>query len=280
MNEDDFGFLDNNSAVQGDDINYNPEAEPSQWTADYGGYDWNLPETQMQNQNGFNFEDNISNSPLQGWQQNGTDWGMVDQTTGSNFSNPMIDAYNRMPSMNQASTTLANLFNNKGFTTGLSALLSGYTNKKKAAALQNLASQLKQTSDPFGSQRPFYQQQLQQAVQDPYSQPMVRNQVDALQQAQAIKDAAAGRRSNSMTSAPALLAAQAQVAQNYMNSLQNPAGAGIAPNMSNYMQAQTGAINAGANGFLSPLASAVGYNQQNGINADSLAAALQKLSGG
>lgn len=160
--------------------------------------------------------------------------------------------------MGSVQNTLANIFNNKGFVTGLGALAEGYQNKKKAAALQQMVNQNRQPLDPFGSQRPFYQQQLQQAVQDPYSAPIVRNQVDALAQAQRIADAKAGRRSNNATSSPALLAAQAQVAQNYINSLHTPSGANIGPQgLSSLIQPQMSGINADINGYLSPISQSV-----------------------
>ena len=160
--------------------------------------------------------------------------------------------------MGSVQNTLANTFNNKGFVTGLGALAEGYQNKKKAAALQQMVNQNRQPLDPFGSQRPFYQQQLQQAVQDPYSAPIVRNQVDALAQAQRIADAKAGRRSNNATSSPALLAAQAQVAQNYINSLHTPSGANIGPQgLSSLIQPQMSGINADINGYLSPISQSV-----------------------
>lgn len=217
---------------------------------------WDSSQAQQMNpqQGQFNFEDQLSNSPLQGWQQNGTDWSSVDQQLGSNFSNPMIDAYNRMPSMNQAQNVLANIFNNnKGVVTGLGALAEGYQNKKKAATLQQLVSRMQPAMDPFGAQRPQYQAELSRAVQNPYSSPIVQQQVNALQQAQQIRDAAAGRRSNSATSSPALMAAQAQVAQNYINSLYTPSGADIGPKeLSSLLSAQQQGINAGINGYISP----------------------------
>jgi len=279
MDEEDFSFLDDNAAVQGDDINYDPSAEPSQWTGDYGGYDWSMPETNQNNN--FNFDSNISNFPVAGWSQNGTDWGMVDQQLGTNFQNPMIDAYNLMPSMNQAQNTLANIFNNKGFVTGLGALAEGYQNKKKAAALQQMVQQNRQPLDPFGSQRPFYQQQLQQSVQDPYSSPIVSAQVEQLKRAQDIKNAAAGRRSNSATTDPALMAAMAGVAQNYMNSLQTPAGANISPQgLSSLMSAQQQGINNDVNGYLSPALSALAKSSGTDTNTKTLEALRELLSGG
>lgn len=186
-------------------------------------------------------------------------------------------------SLNSAQSFLSNLFSGqqgKGIASVLGALVEGGQNKNKASAYNNLANQLRTSSDPFGSQRAQYQTALSNTIQNPYSQPIVAAQVKQLQQAQAIKDAAAGRRSNSATSSPALLAAQAQIAQNYMNSLMTPAGANISPNLSGYQQAATQGINAGVNGYTSPLASAIGYNQQSNNNTSTLINTLQKLLGG
>jgi hypothetical protein len=147
-------------------------------------------------------------------------------------------------------------------TRGLAALMEGYQNKKKAAGIQNIVNQNRQTLDPFGSQRPQYQQELSRAVTDPYSAPIVANQVNQIADAQARKDAAAGRRSNSAGSAPAVLAAQAKVAQDYINSLYTPSGANIAPQGSAILSALMQGNNADVNGYLSPIMSALGYGQK------------------
>lgn len=175
--------------------------------------------------------------------------------------------------------TLAKLFNNKGAISGLGAIVEGMQNKKKAKALQDLATRYQGAMDPFGGQRAFYQQQLQQAVQDPYSAPIVKSQVDQLQRAQAIKDAAAGRRSNSATSNPALLAAQAAVAQKYMDSLQTPAGANISPSgLSSILGTRAQASNYDVNGMLSPILSALAKNAGTDKNTQTLDA-LRKFFG-
>ena len=183
--------------------------------------------------------------------------------------------------MGSVQNTLANIFNNKGFVTGLGALAEGYQNKKKASALQNLVSQMRQPLDPFGSQRAQYQTELSNAVQNPYSAPIVRQQVDALQQAQAIKDAQAGRRSNSATSSPALLAAQAQVAQKYIDSLYTPSGANIGPQgLGSLLQTQQQGINSGVNGYMSPILSALAKNVGTDQNTQRLEALKKFLAGG
>lgn len=269
----DFG---NDSQFSEDQLN-NPGLD-----IDGGGYNYEQGSFQMPQQDtGFDLDSNISNFPVDGWLQNGTDWGSVDQQLGTNFSNPMLDIQNSLPSMGSVQNTLSSIFNNKGFVTGLGALAEGYQNKKKAAALQQMVNQNRQPLDPFGSQRPFYQQQLQQSVQDPYSSPIVSAQVEQLKRAQQIKDAQAGRRSNSATTDPALMAAMAGVAQNYMNSLQTPAGANISPQgLSSLMSAQQQGINNDVNGYLSPALSAIGRSAGMDQNTKTLEALRELLTGG
>ena len=97
---------------------------------------------------------------------------------------------------------------------------------------------------------------------------------------QAMKDAAAGRRSNSALSNPATLAAASEVAQKYMQGLMQPAGANINPNPSAWSSLAAQGVNNDVNGYMSPLASALGYNQQTNSNTEALLAALQKALGG
>lgn len=148
---------------------------------------------------------------------------------------------------------------------GISALYEGYQNKKNAKTLTNAANST--TIDPFGSQRAQYQQELQNTVQNPYSSAIVKSQVDNLQRQQAIKDAAAGRRSNTLSTAPSMLASQAQIAQNYINQLGTLAGANIAPNSSAYANLINQASKSDTNGYISPLLSLLGNTQQSGSNA-------------
>lgn len=232
----------------------------------YGGFDLG---SQLQDQAGFQQTPYVDNS------QSGLNYLSSPQNVqgGQGFG------------MGGVGGVLSQLFNNKGVMSGLGALLEGSQNKKSASNIQNLVAQQQQQQNPFGGQRNFYQQQLQNTVQNPYSQPIVQQQVQALQQAQAIKDAAAGRRSNSATSSPALAAAQAQIAQQYMNSLMQPAGAGISPSGMGGLQQLLTANQQNTNGYISPLMSALGYNSQANrtqqSNSPQLIEALQKfLSGG
>jgi len=157
---------------------------------------------------------------------------------------------------------LGNLFNpqnQKKTSSVLGALLEGYQNKQNANLNRNTIQQVQQQTDPFGSQRPYYQQQLQSAVSNPYQQPIVQDQINALKHAQDIKNAAAGRRSNSATTDPELLKAMADIAMRYQQSLHNPAGVNIAPNTAGL----SGLLDANkydTRGFVSPLMSALGFN--------------------
>ena len=200
---------------------------------------------------------------------------MTQQTPSWGMSTPEGEIPNNQGGISQA---LSDLFNNKKTMAGIGALFEGFQNMQKANAMQGLASRMQGAMDPFGKQRPGYQAQLAAAIQNPYSSPIVRAQVEQLQRAQAAKDAAAGRRSNSATSSPALLAAQAQIAQNYINSLMTPAGANINPSgLSSLLQTQQQGINSGINGFVSPLLSAAGYATGNNNTAQDIAAIKEKL---
>lgn len=166
------------------------------------------------------------------------------------------------------SSTLSQLFNSKTMPLvgkGLAALYEGNQNKKQASALKNIASSA--ALDPFGSQRPFYQDQVKQALTNPTSVPIIKTQMDQIAKAQAIKDAAAGRRSNSATSSPAMLAAQSQIAQNYANSLLGAAGANISPNTGASANALTSAAKYDTNGYISPLLSLLGNMTQGNANS-------------
>ena len=105
---------------------------------------------------------------------------------------------------------------------------------------------------------------------------------DAIARSQAIKDAAAGRRSNNATSSPAMLAAQAEAAQKYINSMMTPAGANINPNTGAMASAMTSAAGYDANGYTSPLLYAMGQGQRNIGNTsriDELLAEIKKIQG-
>ena len=224
---------------------------------------------------GFNQNEvNFSNGPADNWSS--YDTSMTPQEQSAAGQMPSTTNWN--PNSGGISQALSDLFNNKKAMTGIGALFEGFQNMQKANAMQGLASRMQGAMDPFGKQRAGYQTQLAAAIQNPYSSPIVQAQVEQLQRAQAAKDAAAGRRSNSATSSPALLAAQAQIAQNYINSLMAPAGANINPSgLSSLLQTQQQGINSGINGFVSPLLSAAGYATGNNNTAQDIAAIKEKL---
>jgi len=181
------------------------------------------------------------------------------------------------PNAGSIQNTLSSLFqgglNNPLIGKGLSALMEGYQNKQKQAAMNKIAA----GADPWGSQRPFYQQQARQAVTDPYSSPIVKAQIEQLQRAHSIKDAAAGRRSNMLTSSPAVMAQMAQIAQQYQNQMAQQGGAGIAPSAAGIGAATSGA-DAGINGYISPLLSLLGNTQRTSTNSSTNGLeALQKF---
>ena len=189
-----------------------------------------------------------------GLTQTSNPWGSISQTLSGLFNNPQA--------LGMAGK-------------GVAALFEGYQNKKKAAAMQQLAKN--PALDPFGSQRSFYQQQAQQAVTNPYDSPIVKAQIEQLQNAQNIKDAAAGRRSNMLTSSPAVMAEMAKIAQNYQQQMAVQGGANIAPSggLADILSKGT---TYDANGYISPILSAAGYGVQNNALAN-LTAEQKKLLG-
>jgi len=188
------------------------------------------------------------------------------------------------------SNILGGLFNGQSGITGKqlgtlgAALLEGRANKRMASQIPQAVQQQQQRTSPFdiassgassmgaNSMRDAMQQKLAAAMTDPYGQPIVKSQVDQIARTQAIKDAAAGRRSNTATSSPAMMAEQAKVAQNYINSLQQPAGAGINPSNQGLEQIMQ-ALKYGTQGTASPLMSALGY----GTGSNQNSAAMQQI---
>jgi len=245
---------------------------------------------------------NISNTPMQGWQQNGTNWGQVDQQLGSDFNSFGQRAYDSMQNLPNllsggaqggTQSFLSSLFsgqNGKGLMSILGALAEGRQNKQASSQNPQIIQQMRQQASPFdqastgasqmgaSSMRDAMQQKLAGAIKDPYGQPLVKAQTDALAQAQAIKDAAAGRRSNNATSSPALIAEQAKIAQNYINSLQNPSGANMSAGMGGLEQLLA-ANKAGINGYTSPMLSALGYTQGGSNNTSQMDQLLALLKG-
>ena len=173
---------------------------------------------------------------------------------------------------NGISSLLSQLFGAGG--KFLAAGVEGAQNKKKQQAYNNIANDSR--LDPFGSERPFYQQQARQAVTDPYASPIVRMQTDELLRQANIGGAAHGR-TRIQNLSPALLAEQAKVAQSYQEQMARQGGYQHGPNGGAISAALMGGANAGINGYASPLASALGYTSQSSNNNDQLVSALKTL---
>ncbi len=190
----------------------------------------------------------------------GIDWMGGLSKVISGMSTP---AQNKQPGnqsaggMDMLSKILGSLGGAKGLFGLGSALFEGQQNKKNAANTNRIVEQQQARQDPFASQRPFYQQQLQQSVTNPYGSAIVSDQLKAMQALQARKDAAAGRRSNTAYGNPALMAEAAKVALQDRNSLMAPAGANINPNQIG-LQDLIGASQQKTQGTISPIMSAIG----------------------
>lgn len=175
--------------------------------------------------------------------------------------------------------------------------LTGRQNKQRAQAAQNIVTQQQQKMvAPFDAPNLRAQQLLGannareaaineyiQSLKDPYASPMVSNQVKAMQEAQRIKDAKAGRRSNDILGNTQILGEQAKIAQNYQDQLARQAGMNF-NNSGQIGQLGLAQLIAGANqgidGYISPLANALGYGTQsayNSANRQDLMDALEKL---
>jgi len=143
------------------------------------------------------------------------------------------------------------------------------SNQRMSSGLQGSVEQQNRFRSPFdvasaggaamggSSMRDAMQQKLAAAMNDPYGQKIVQDQVANIDSMQARKDAAAGRRSNMATSAPAMLAAKADAAYKYQQGLMNAAGANINP-YSGGLEQLASALKYGAQGN-SPYMSALGY---------------------
>jgi len=168
--------------------------------------------------------------------------------------NPLTPAVAPPNAQQGIEQSLAGMFMNPNTMKLAAAMFEGNQNKQKQQAMNKIATN--PALDPFGSQRPFYQQQAQAAVTNPYDSPIVKAQIEQLQRAQSIKDAAAGRRSNSLQSSPAVMAEMARIAQSYQQQMANQGGAQFGPNGAAISGALQSGANAGINGYISPMIAA------------------------
>jgi len=134
----DFG---NYGDYTGSDFNFTPFNTTSDYTggSDFGNWSYDLP-------NDFQYPNQAAMSP----EQLNT---AMPQIQGNNYMDAGTGGGGSSKSFLQS--LFSNPLTNMGIK-GLSALLEGSQNKKKATALNNLANSSK--LDPFGSQRAFYQQ--------------------------------------------------------------------------------------------------------------------------
>ena len=223
-------------------------------TSDYGNDYYNNINYGANGSGGVDLSNPSYNYNGAGLTQTSNPWGSISQTLSGLFNNPQA--------LGMAGK-------------GVAALFEGYQNKKKAEAMKQLAKN--PALDPFGSQRQFYQQQAQQAVTNPYDSPIVKAQIEQLQNAQNIKDAAAGRRSNMLTSSPAVMAEMAKIAQNYQQQMAVQGGANIAPS-GGLAEILSKGTTYDTNGYISPLLTAAGYGVQDNALAN-LTAEQKKLLG-
>lgn len=202
--------------------------------------------------------------------------GILQQLFGGK-SNPMAQANSAPAQQGGITSLLSQLFG--GGSKLLGAMVEGKQNKQKQAALNTIAKS--PTLDPFGqTQRNFYQEQAQQVVKDPYSAPIVKAQTDELLRQANIRNAAHGR--TLYQGGPELVAAQAGIAQKYLDQMLHAGGSQMSPDGKTIAGLQAQASQAGTNGYASPLASAINYagqDYQNQNNLDSILNALAAQKG-
>jgi len=254
----------------GDELYNDPELDPELIAGQNTDYNYFFDDIAQGQEGGFQGYENTFGQDM-GYGTQFPDYN--ERTYQQMTSNPMplpADVQGNSSfsdALTKALGGLGGLFAGKGGSSILGALAEGRQNKKYVQGVKDIVGQQQQTIDPFGSQRPYYQQQLQQSVANPYSSKIVADQVAALKSAQDRKNAAAGRRSNSAGTDPELLRAMADIAMKYQQQLYTPAGANINPNMAG-LSALLGANKQNTNGYISPLLSALGFNV--GGNANSV----------
>lgn len=163
----------------------------------------------------------------------------------------------------------------KNSATGISGLLGAFSQMQQNSQNRQLGQQMLTRMDPFGSQRPQYQQLLSDSYTNPngvLATPEIAGQLAQMRKAIEAKDAAGGRRSQYGEREVQLAQQAAKLMQGYRSQLLGSSGANISPN------AQLGAgLISGANSSnssaMNPLMSAAG----NIINGDSIDSLLNQL---
>lgn len=216
-------------------------------------------------------------------QEENPDWGMSNPLAGQNaqtFNPPVNTSFmdSLGPKFDEATQKF--LSNPDRWMSDLMKVVAATQERKKSKSYAKSLSSIASSPmlDPFGGQRGTYQDQMRQATLDPKSVPMIAQNLQAIQSAQDRKDAAAGRRSNQVGSAPAVLAAQNQSVMDYIKTMAGPAGANINPSSSTYAQLLRDSAMAGGQGdsaIYSALSNIL-QGRQNGAEIDKVLEALTR----
>ena len=117
--------------------------------------------------------------------------------------------------------------------TGAGGVLSGINDLISSGNTSDLQNTIQQRSDPFGSQREFYQGQLKDSYTNPFGSAENQGLLNMYQQVAARKAAANGQRSNPLHQNIAFSNAMLPQLNEQRKTLGNLAGAGIDPNGGN-----------------------------------------------
>lgn len=120
-----------------------------------------------------------------------------------------------------------------GLINGVAGVASGVVDLVAAGNTADLQKTIKQRSDPFGSQRAFYQGQLKDSYTNPFGSAENQGLLNMYQQAAARKAAANGQRSNPLHQNIAFSNAMLPQLNEQRKTLGNLAGADIDPNGGN-----------------------------------------------
>lgn len=140
-----------------------------------------------------------------------------------------------------------------GLINGVAGVASGVGNLVAAGNTADLQKTIEQRSDPFGSQRAFYQGQLKDSYTNPFGSAENQGLLNMYQQAAARKAAANGQRSNPLHQNIAFSNAMLPQLSEQRKTLGNLAGAGIDPNGGNAAMTALNSTGASqtANGYAS-----------------------------
>mgnify|MGYP000379636402 CR=1 FL=1 len=315
-------YDDYSGSTSDEDFFSNVNNGPQDWGSSNNDLNYNINDQQPQFQtqpafgndpNQFEFNSNISNIPEDGWLQNGTNWGNVDQQLGTSFNSPMQQMYDMtqtsLPNMGgKGMDILGSIFKggagvlgqSQGQQNNTNQMLKGLAsiwaaNQEKKAQGQygqqatQAAQQMQQNTNPFAAQRPRYQQELA-SVQDRLNQfrsnPQANAQYKTLQD-QLIMQANRGSRQRGTSDVQMAAALAPQLTKSQMDfekqmiqdraGLYQPAGAGL-NGQSGILEALLGGSKASTMADSNAgYASAIGRMLQGDSNSTAKDAAYQQL---